>query len=79
MIAPDVPIYLRKRYYVMMMLLIGEILIYMAKMNLSICLIDMTSPKTITIGNTTYIQVSEFLEEKKLTFLERATMDWSLF
>lgn len=61
MVAPKVPLYLRKRYYVMMALFVGQFIEILVKINLSICIVEITSKKAVTVGNTTIYQVLELL------------------
>lgn len=60
-VSPDAPFYLRKRYYVVIWLFIGHILMALVSVNLNICIVDLTSPKTIAVGNETYVQVGSNL------------------
>lgn len=54
----DVNFFLRKRYYVMIFVILGWMVMVMLRVNLSICMVDMTSEKSVMVGNTTYIKVS---------------------
>lgn len=55
---PDAPFYLRKRYYVVIMLFFGYIEMCLVQISLNVCIVDLTSDKTVIVGNTTYTQVS---------------------
>lgn len=56
--SPDAPFYLRKRYFVIIWLFLGHILMALVSVNLNICIVDITSSKIIAVGNETYVQVN---------------------
>lgn len=54
----DANFFLRKRYYVMISVMMGWMMLIMLRVNLSICLVDMTSNRTYLVDNTTFVKVS---------------------
>lgn len=54
----DVKFYLRKRYLVTAFVFLSWVVMFLMRMNLSICIVEMTSNKTINVGNKTVIVVS---------------------
>ncbi|XKL68362.1 hypothetical protein PGB90_003853 [Kerria lacca] len=58
--SEDVRWFFRKRYYLTFMVFYGMVICVLLRTNLSIAMVDMTSSKIITIGNSTYIQEAEF-------------------
>lgn len=54
----DAKFYLRKRYLVAFLVFIGWALMYLMRLNLSICIVDMTSSHSVTIDNETWVEVS---------------------
>lgn len=58
MSAQDASFFLRKRYFVCFLTFLGTMMLFMLRGDLSIAIVDMTSVKNITSGNTTYLKVS---------------------
>lgn len=53
----DESFFRRKRYYVILMLFLGIVLANLLNITLSICIVKMTSNRTVTIGNETLNEV----------------------
>lgn len=58
-VPADETLYLRKRYYVSALAFLGLVLNFLLRINVSICIVDMTSNKTVTINDVTHTEVSE--------------------
>lgn len=57
----DVKLHLRKRYFVTISVFVSWMFLHLMRVNLSISIVAMTSPRTVTIANQTLTLVSDHL------------------